>query len=129
MVIETASPLGFDETIEKVIANAKELGWKVPKKWSKNFQKNLKKVTGVDVGKNLVLKMCEPHAAAELLVHDEYKRFLATMPCSVAIYVKSDGKTYISMMNLNLIGTMYGGKMAELAEKLSPQMDKMRIME
>ncbi len=39
MVIEKASPLGFEETIDKLKSNAKELGWKVPSKWNKDFQK------------------------------------------------------------------------------------------
>ena len=32
MIKEVPSPLGFEETLEKVAANAKALGWKVPKK-------------------------------------------------------------------------------------------------
>ena len=95
MVIEKASPLGFEETIDKLKSNAKELGWKVPSKWNKDFQKNLMHVTDIDVGRNLVIEMCEPFAAVELLIHDQYKKFLSMMPCSVAVYEKSDGKVYL----------------------------------
>lgn len=130
MIIEVESPLGFDATISKLKTNAKGLGWKVPKKWAKNFQKNLKHVTKIDIGKNLVIEMCEPYAAVALLVHDKYKKFLAMMPCSVAVYQKSDGKTYISMMNLRLVGTMFQGKEIEdLVTKLAPQMDQMLVMQ
>ena len=34
MIKEVPSPLGFDETLLKIEANAKRLGWKVPKKWT-----------------------------------------------------------------------------------------------
>lgn len=131
MVIERASPLGFEETIVKLIENAKGLGWKVPKKWKKNFQKNLKRVAKVDVGRNLVIEMCEPHAAAKLLVHDQYKKFLSMMPCSVAVYEKSDGKVYLSMMNIQMMGQMYKGQkeIDEMVTTLGPQMEKMLIME
>jgi len=131
MVIEKASPLGFDETIEKLKANAKELGWKVPSKWNKNFQKNLMHVTDIDVGRNLVIEMCEPFAAVELLVHDQYKKFLSMMPCSVAVYEKSDGKVYLSMMNIQLMGQMYKGQkeIDTLVKTLGPQMEQMLIME
>ena len=42
MLLERSSPLGFDETLARIEANAKELGWKVPKKWKVNFRGNMK---------------------------------------------------------------------------------------
>lgn len=125
MLIERESPLGFDETLEKLEVNAKAQGWKVPKKWKVNFQRNLEHVTGVDIGKNRVLKMCEPHAAVKLLVKDEYKQLTAMMPCTIAVYEKSDGKTYISMMNLEVMGAMFGGDVLQMVEELAPQMEAM----
>lgn len=125
MLVEVPSPLSFDETLARIEANAKELGWKVPKKWKVNFRGNLKRVTGKDIGPNKVLKMCEPHAATELLLKDEYKMLTAMMPCTIAVYEKTNGKTYVSMMNLGLMGKMYGGDVAVMATKLAPQMDQM----
>lgn len=125
MLIEVESPLGFDETLVKLEENAKYLGWKVPKKWKINFQNNLKKVTGVDIGKNQVLKMCEPEAAAKMLIHDEYKLLTTMMPCTISVYEKSNGKTYISIMNMEMLGMIYGGVIAEIAAELAPQMMEM----
>ena len=125
MLIEVESPLGFDETLVKLEENAKYAGWKVPSKWKVNFQKNLMKVTGTDIGKNQVLKMCEPDAAARMLVHDEYKLLTTMMPCTIAVYEKSDGKTYISLMNMEMLGMIYGGLIAEIADELAPQMMEM----
>lgn len=129
MLVEHASPLGFEETLVKLEANAKALGWKVPGKWKINFQKNLKRVTGKDIGKNQVLKMCAPDAAVPLLMKDEYKMLTALMPCTLAVYEKSDGKTYIAMMNLKVMGMMYGPDVAKMAEELQPQMEQMLILE
>jgi uncharacterized protein (DUF302 family) len=125
MLIEIESPLGFDETLEKLEENAKAAGWKVPSKWKVNFQRNLLKVTGTDIGKNQVLKMCEPGAAAKMLVHDEYKQLTTMMPCTLAVYEKSDGKTYISLMNMEMLGMIYGGLIADIAAELAPQMKEM----
>ena len=125
MLIEVESPLGFDETLAKLEENAKYAGWKVPSKWKVNFQKNLLKVTGTDIGKNQVLKMCEPEAAAKMLVHDEYKLLTTMMPCTIAVYEKSNGKTYISLMNMEMLGMIYGGLIAEIADELAPQMMEM----
>ena len=125
MLIERQSPLDFEATLIKLEENAKALGWKVPSKWKVDFQRNLQRVTGTDIGPNRVLKMCEPEAAAKLLVKDEYKQLTAMMPCTIAVYVKSDGKTYISMMNLEAMGMMYGGDVAAMSEALAPQMEAM----
>jgi uncharacterized protein (DUF302 family) len=125
MLIEVESPLGFDETMIKLEENAKYAGWKVPSKWKVNFQKNLMKVTGTDIGKNKVLKMCEPAAAAKMLVHDEYKLLTTMMPCTISVYEKSNGKTYISLMNMEMLGMIYGGLIKEIADELAPQMMEM----
>jgi uncharacterized protein (DUF302 family) len=129
MLIERQSPLGFEETLTRLEANARAAGWKVPSKWKVDFQRNLKKVTGTDIGPNRVLKMCEPHAAAKLLLKDEYKQLTAMMPCTIAVYEKSDGKTYISMMNLEAMGKMYGGDVLEMTQELGPQMEEMLNLE
>ena len=125
MLIEVESPLDFYDTLDKIVENAKAEGWKVPKKWRVNFQRNLEKVTGEDIGPNEVIKMCEPHAAVKMLKHDEFKLLTTMMPCTIAVYEKSNGKTYISMMNMDMLGLMYGGEIAEIAKDLAPQMKKM----
>ena len=125
MLIEIGSPFGFEETLEKIEVNAKNEGWKVPSKWKVDFQKNFLRVTDTDIGPNQVIKMCEPFAAAKLMVKDEYKQLAAMMPCTIAVYVKSDGKTYVSMLNLELVGQMFGGDVAIMAEELAPQMKRM----
>jgi uncharacterized protein (DUF302 family) len=53
------------------------------------------------------------------------------MPCSVAVYEKSDGKVYLSMMNIQLMGKMYKGQkeIDKLVTTLGPQMEQMLIME
>lgn len=125
MIKEISSPYNFDETLVKIEANAKSMGWKVPKSWKVNFQKNLLKVVKVDIGPNKLLKMCEPKAAADILKHDELKRLSVMMPCTIAVYEKSDGKTYISLMNMNMLGTLFGDVVKQITTDLGPQMEKM----
>ena len=129
MIKEIPSPYSFDETLEKIEANAKAEGWKVPKSWKVNFQKNLLKVVKVDIGPNNLIKMCEPQAAADILIHDELKRLAVMMPCTIAIYEKSDGKTYISIMNMNILGALFGDVVNDITTKLAPQMEKMVTLE
>ena len=132
MVIEKQSPLEFDATVEKLIANAKALGWKVPKKWKKNFQRNFKRAAKIDIGgRAIVVEMCEPVAGANLMQHDKYKKFLSMMPCTVAVYEQGDGKVYLSMMNIQMMAQMYKDEkpIQEMVDKLGPQMEQMLVME
>ena len=125
MITEIPSPYSFEETLEKIEANAKAEGWKVPKKWKIDFQKNLKYVTKIDIGPNKLLKMCEPKAAVDILIHDELKRLSVMMPCTIGVYEKSDGKTYITIMNMKILGLLFGDVVDEITTELAPQMEKM----
>jgi uncharacterized protein (DUF302 family) len=125
MIKEIPSPYSFDETLVKIEANAKSLGWKVPKTWKVNFQKNLLKVVKIDIGPNKLLKMCEPKAAADILIHDELKRLSVMMPCTIGVYEKSDGKTYITIMNMKILGLVFGDVVGDITDELAPQMEKM----
>ena len=114
LVREIASPYGFEETLVKLEENAKALGWKVPKKWKANFQANFKKIVGTDIGPMQLLKMCEPAIAADLLKSDENKYLSVMMPCTISVYQKADGKTYVGTMNAGLLGKMFGGTIAKI---------------
>ena len=84
---------------------------------------------GVDVGPNMVIKKCEPKAAADILIHDELKLLTVMMPCSIAVYTKSDGKTYMALMNMSILGSLFGDVVKEITDKLAPQMDQMVTIE
>jgi uncharacterized protein (DUF302 family) len=51
------------------------------------------------------------------------------VPCKIAIYEKSDGETYISIMNMNLLGTAFGDIVKGITTELTPQMEKMVTLE
>ena len=122
LVVEVQSPLGFDETLNHIESRAKSIKWKVPKKWKANFQKNFMKIAKKDIGPMRLLKMCEPFIAADLLEKDENKYLSVMMPCTFSVYQKSDGKTYIAMMNLAIFGWALGGDVIPAMEKAWPDM-------
>lgn len=123
MIKEIPSPYSFEETLVKIEANAREMGWSVPSRWRINFQRNLLHVVRVDIGPNQVINICEPKSAAAILIHDELKRLTVMMPCTIAVYEKSDGITYISIMNMRGMGLMFGDVLGEITDKLAPQME------
>jgi uncharacterized protein (DUF302 family) len=111
MVHETKSPLGFEETVSAITESAERLGWVVPKVF--DFQKSLLKFEQDDPGQIKVLKVCKPEYAARLLVRDESKYVSVLMPCSIAVYEKSDGYTYVAAMNMKLMSKLFDGEIGD----------------
>ena len=107
MVHEKQSPYDFDKTVALVQDNAKAKGWIVPKVY--DFQASMKKHKQPDPGKIKVVKLCQPEYAGKMLSQDDTKFVAAMMPCSIGIYEKSDGKVYVSSMNMRLMSKMFGG--------------------
>ena len=117
MVQERVSPLGFDETVDKIIANAKANGWKVPPKGNPMpIHKSVKKHIGKDILPVKVIKICQPHYAHKLLSDDNARFVSVMMPCSISVYKKSDGKTYVANMRTDKMGSMMGGTVAEVMD-------------
>jgi uncharacterized protein (DUF302 family) len=124
MVHEKQSPYDFDKTVELIQANAKSNKWLVPKVY--DFQKSLVKYQQADPGRVKVLKICQPEYASEMLSQDDSKFVAAMMPCSIAVYEKSDGKVYVSSMNMDLMAKMFSGVVGDALSKVAS--DDARIL-
>jgi len=46
------------------------------------------------------------------------------MPCTVTVYKKQDGKTYIGTMNAGLMGQLFGPKVAGIMSKVAADQAK-----
>ena len=117
MIHEEQSPYDFDKTVETILSNTKAQGWLVPKTY--DFQKTLLKHKQPDPGRIQVLKLCKPEYASSLLQNDDTKFVGAMMPCSVAVYEKSDGKVYVASMNMGLMSKMFSGVVGETLGKVA----------
>lgn len=106
MVKEQVSPFDYEETITKIQNNVTDGGWKVSAlmRLDKSLAKEGKEVLPV-----ASMKICQPDHAEQVLVDDDARFLSVMMPCSIAVYEKADGKTYISTMNSALMGRMFGG--------------------
>ena len=106
MVSEKVSPLDYEETIAHITQKVEAAGWKVSA--AMRLDKSLAK-EGKDVLPAASLKICQPDYAEKVLLDDKARFLSVMMPCSIAVYEKADGKTYISTMNAGLLGRMFGG--------------------
>lgn len=120
MLTEHPSPFGVEETAARIQANIQMLasrGWKL------SALRNPAKAVaagGTNVPPTLIVEACSTTYSAPLLKDDETRILSILMPCSITVYKKDDGKTYIGTMNSGLVGRMFGTKvgniMAEVAK-------------
>ena len=120
MLKEYPSPFGVEETAARVQANIQMLasrGWKL------SALRNPAKAVaagGTNVPPTLLVEACSTTYSAPLLKDDDTRILSILMPCTITIYKKDDGKTYIGTMNSGLVGRMFGAKvgavMAEVAK-------------
>jgi uncharacterized protein (DUF302 family) len=123
MIHEHLSPYGLDETVEKISNNAKAEGWVVA--GVKSLDKSVAKHGGGEVLPVRLIDLCEAHHAAEILNSDAERYVSVMMPCTISVYERADGKTYVAHMNAGLVGRMFGGKIAEvMAGPVSEQQNR-----
>ncbi len=56
------------------------------------------------------LSLCNAKFGKEILNDQNSRKTAAILPCTFAVYEKADGGTYISRLNVSLVGTILGGK-------------------
>ena len=124
MVTERVSPYDVDKTVATIQANAKAIGWVSP--GVKNMNKSVKKHGGPDIGGPVrIVELCNAGHAGKILSEDEGRYSALLMPCAIAVYTKSDGKTYVSNMKAGRMGSMMGGVVAEVMQDVDADQKKM----
>jgi uncharacterized protein (DUF302 family) len=118
MLMEDESKYNFAESVEKFEQKALADGWKIPT--VHDLQKTMANF-GKDVLSVKVFELCHPEHAYEILSRDAERVVSSLMPCRVAIYERSNGKTYISRMNTSLMGSMMGGVVPEVMKVASTE--------
>ncbi len=112
MLKETPSAYSVEETVQRISATAKEKGWVVAS--VKPLSKSIAKHGGGSLPPVMLVNLCQAHHAHKILSNDANKIVSVMMPCTISVYEKEDGKTYIGSMNAGLLGTMFGGEVAEV---------------
>ncbi len=119
MLKEAASPYGLEETVNKIKENAQAHGWVVA--GVKKLHKSVKKHGGPDILPVMLIELCEPNHASNILTNDSDRMISVMMPCTISVYNKADGKTYIGYMNAGLMGQMLGGNVATVMGEVAGQ--------
>lgn len=112
MLEESASPFGVEETVEKIRERAEAQGWVVSSVLP--LDESVRKHGGGELPPIRLVNLCQPHHAHRILQGEGSRIVSVMMPCTIAVYPKADGNTYIGTMNAGLLGGMFGGVVAEV---------------
>jgi uncharacterized protein (DUF302 family) len=114
MFNEIESPFGVEETAARIQQNIQRLegrGWKLS-----GLRDPSKAVaaSGTNVMPVLLVEACSTTYSAPLLKDDETRALSILMPCTITVYKKDNGKTYITLMNSALMGQLFGANVAKI---------------
>lgn len=120
VAIERESRLNFSETVDSLTIALQTDGWKISAKH--DLENDLKK-NGYTILPVKVLELCNPNHSSKMLLMDDMRYLSIIMPCRVAIYEKSDGKTYITLMNSIEMAKIIGGPIEEQIKVIQEEID------
>jgi len=107
LFIETQSKYSFDHTIEKLSDIIVRAGWNISVLL--DLQGSLSK-SGIDILPVKAIELCNPELASQLLSNSETRVYSCMLPCKISIYEKENGKTYLSLLNIEMISTLIDEK-------------------
>jgi uncharacterized protein (DUF302 family) len=105
LFVEQESPMGFNETVSALKESAEANHWIVSHSY--NLQSTMEK-NGYIVDPVLVVSLCNPSHANNILSNISSRRISAMMPCRLAVYEK-EGKTYTSIFNSKIMYPFVNG--------------------
>ena len=106
LFLEVQSAYNFDQTVQKLTETILSAGWKVTH--VHDLQETMRK-NQFDVLPVKVMELCKPGYSVQLLKGDAERLYSSMMPCRISVYDKSDGNTYVSLMNSGIVAAQIGG--------------------
>lgn len=113
----------FDKTVELLEKKITEKeGWKVPAVF--DIQQSVLGAGYDNMIQVKIVTLCQPHYVKRILTDDNDMKVSTMMPLGIGVYETNDGKVYISDMNINLMGKMFGGTIAEVMGEASADINQ-----
>lgn len=124
MFIEVQSRFTVEQTVKTLVETIEKNGWKV--QITHDLQQSLKN-KGYDVLPVKIVELCNTDHSSKILSLDSERIYANLMPCRIAVYEKTDGKTYLSLMNAGMLAKQIGGVVEEVMSRAFA--DSMRFVE
>jgi uncharacterized protein (DUF302 family) len=110
IIIEQVSPFNVATTVEKLIVAATAKNWQNPA--VHNLQQSLAK-SGKKVLPVQVIEICKSDYSGKMLEKDDERIVSVIMPCRISVYEKTDGKTYVTLLNMTAMATGFSATAVE----------------
>jgi len=111
LFIESLSLYNFDDTVDKLSQIILSGGWNISVLL--DLQASLSK-SGIDVLPVKVIEICNPKLASQILKQSNTRIYSSMLPCKISIYMKEDGKTYLSILNTGILASQIGGNVEKI---------------
>lgn len=124
MLREVPSPFSVEETAARIQRNIQSLS---ANGWALSGLRNPAKAVanaGGNVPPVLLIEACSTKYSGPMLADDRFRILSILMPCTITVYKKDDGKTYIGLMNSALMGRMFGPEVGEVMAKVAKDQEK-----
>ncbi|MFZ4741379.1 MAG: DUF302 domain-containing protein [Bacteroidales bacterium] len=118
LIIEQISPYNVATTVEKLIEAATKKDWQNPA--VHNLQQSLAK-SGKEVRPVQVIEICKPEYSGKMLEKSDERIASIMMPCRISVYEKADGKTYVSLLNMESMAAEIPASIAEAVKGASDE--------
>ncbi len=120
MMMEDETKYDFETTVQVFEEKVNEAGWSILV--THDMQETLKG-HGHDVLNVKIFELCSARYSAEILKLDDERIVSPLMPCRVAIYEKSNGNTYITRMDSELMARPFGGIINEVMQQAASEIE------
>ena len=124
MLREIPSPYSVEETAARIQRNIQALSGNG---WALSGLRNPARAvsnSGTNVPPVLLIEACSTKYSAPILKDDSSRILSILMPCTITVYKKDDGKTYIGLMNSGLMGRMFGPMVGEVMGNVAKDQDE-----
>lgn len=122
MILEYESRYDFEETTQRFEEKVKSNGWSIVQVF--DYKEILGK-KGFDILNVKIFAVCSGKYSGAILELDDERMVSPLMPCTISIYEKSDGKTYIAQLNSGEVAQPFGGVIAETMESVAQETQSM----
>jgi uncharacterized protein (DUF302 family) len=117
-IAERKSRFSFEETVEKLTAEAKRRDWNIPA--IHDLKQSLAK-SGKMVKPVQVIEICKPAYSGQMLELNDERIMSVMMPCRISVYLKDDGKTYVALVNGAEMASGQPGNIARVMKAASDE--------
>jgi uncharacterized protein (DUF302 family) len=105
MILTKESRFGMDETVDLIDSSSAENGWAVAKVW--DLGDRMIKAGYEDAPMVKVVEICHAENTYNVLKNEDDMFISVLMPCRMAVYEYSDGRTFVSRMNIGLMSKLF----------------------